>query len=109
MDSRFRGNDAFWSRRRWRKSPSKCVLSRMNRNAVVMCAPVSDASGGLVRAIGRWGLTALVIHCVIGAGIFGFPSRIYALVGGYSPIAFIACGLLAFLVILCFAEAGSRF
>jgi len=31
------------------------------------------------------------------------------LVGGYSPIAFIACGLLAFLVILCFAEAGSRF
>jgi amino acid transporter len=64
---------------------------------------------GLVRAIGRWDLTALVVNCVIGAGIFGLPSKVYALVGSYSPLVFVACGVLAFLLILCFAEVGSRF
>jgi amino acid transporter len=29
-----------------------------------------------VRSIGRWAMTALVINCIIGSGIFGLPSEL---------------------------------
>ena len=64
---------------------------------------------GLVRGIRRWDLVAIVINAIIGAGIFGLPSRVYALIGSYSIIAFVACALVVALIILCFAEVGSRF
>src|SRR5687767_5867303 len=69
--------------------------------------PISDE--GLVRGIRRWDLVAIVINAIIGAGIFGLPSRVYALIGSYSIIAFVACALVVALIILCFAEVGSRF
>jgi amino acid transporter len=69
----------------------------------------SEERRHLLRAIGRWDLTALVVNSIIGAGIFGLPAQVYALVGAWSPVAFVACGALAFVLILCFAEAGSRF
>ena len=69
----------------------------------------NGAEDSLVRAIGRWDLTALVVNSIIGAGIFGLPGKVFALTAGYSVLAFAACGILAFLVILCFAEAGGRF
>src|ERR1044071_4522418 len=64
---------------------------------------------GLVRGIGRWDLVAVAINGIIGAGIFGLPSKVYALIGTYSLIAFVACALVVALIILCFAEVGSRF
>jgi APA family basic amino acid/polyamine antiporter len=64
---------------------------------------------GLIRGIRRWDLIAVTINAVIGAGIFGLPSRAYALVGPYSLIAFVACAIVVALIILCFAEVGSRF
>jgi APA family basic amino acid/polyamine antiporter len=64
---------------------------------------------GLVRGIRRWDLVAITINGIIGAGIFGLPSRVYSLIGTYSLIAFVACGLVVALIILCFAEVGSRF
>lgn len=64
---------------------------------------------GLVRGIRRWDLVALTINGVIGAGIFGLPARVYALIGSYSLIAFIVCAIVVVLIILCFAEVGSRF
>jgi basic amino acid/polyamine antiporter, APA family len=64
---------------------------------------------GLVRGIRRWDLVAIAINGIIGAGIFGLPSRVYFLIGTYSIIAFIACALIVALIILCFAEVGSRF
>jgi amino acid transporter len=64
---------------------------------------------GLIRGIRRWDLVAVAINAIIGAGIFGLPSRAYALVGPYSLIAFIACAIVVALIILCFAEVGSRF
>jgi amino acid transporter len=64
---------------------------------------------GLIRAIRRWDLVALVINAVIGAGIFGLSSEVFARVGVYSLLAFLVCGLAVFLIILCFAEVGSRF
>jgi amino acid transporter len=68
-----------------------------------------DDRMGLVRRIGRWDLTALAINAIIGAGIFGLPSKTYALVGGWSLIAFVLCAMLVLLIVLCFAEVGSRF
>jgi amino acid transporter len=64
---------------------------------------------GLVRAIRRWDLTALAINSIIGAGIFGLPSEVYRRIGAYSLIAFVVCALVVTLIILCFAEVGSRF
>lgn len=63
----------------------------------------------LVRGIGRWDLVALTINIIIGAGIFGLPSRIYGLTGAWSILAYVVCALLTVLIILCFAEVGSRF
>jgi basic amino acid/polyamine antiporter, APA family len=67
------------------------------------------AQEGLIRGISRWDLIAIAINGIIGAGIFGLPSKVYALIGTYSLIAFVACALVVALIILCFAEVGSRF
>ena len=64
---------------------------------------------GLIRGIRRWDLVAVAINAIIGAGIFGLPSRAYALVGSYSLIAFVVCAIVVALIILCFAEVGSRY
>ena len=63
---------------------------------------------GLVRGIRRWDLVAIAINGIIGAGIFGLPSRVYSLIGTYSLIAFVVCALVVALIILCFAEVSSR-
>jgi amino acid transporter len=70
----------------------------------------SDASGrGLVRAIRRPDLVALIVNNIVGAGIFGLPAAAFALAGNYSLFAFVACALVMTLIVACFAELGSRF
>src|SRR5947209_8181971 len=64
---------------------------------------------GLLRGIRKWDLVAVAINAVIGAGIFGLPAKVYSLIGSYSLIAFVVCALVVMLIILCFAEVGSRF
>src|SRR5713101_1290855 len=64
---------------------------------------------GLLRGIRKWDLVAVAINAIIGAGIFGLPSKVYALIGSYSLIAFFVCALVVMLIIFCFAEVGSRF
>lgn len=63
----------------------------------------------LVRGIRRWDLVAILVNAIIGAGIFGLPSKVYGHIGTYSLFAFIACACLIGLIILCFAEVSSRF
>jgi APA family basic amino acid/polyamine antiporter len=63
----------------------------------------------LERGLRRWDLVALVINSVIGAGIFGLPSRVYALAGTYSLLAYVVSAVAIVLIIMCFAEVGSRF
>jgi APA family basic amino acid/polyamine antiporter len=72
---------------------------------------VSDAAPtpGLQRAIGRWDLVALLINGIVGAGIFGLPSRVHALLGAWALLAYVACAALVLLIVLCFAEVASRF
>ena len=70
----------------------------------------AEKSGeGLIRGIRRWDLVAIAINGIIGAGIFGLPSKVFALIGSYSLIAFVVCAAVVTLFILCFAEVGSRF
>jgi APA family basic amino acid/polyamine antiporter len=64
---------------------------------------------GLVRGIRRWDLVALTVNIIVGAGIFGLPAKIYGLTGAWSVLAYLVCAVLATLIILCFAEVGSRF
>ncbi len=64
---------------------------------------------GLIRGIRKWDLVAVTINGIIGAGIFGLPAKVFALIGSYSLIAFVACALVVTLIVLCFAEVGSRF
>lgn len=69
----------------------------------------STSPEGLVRGIRKWDLVAFTVNAVIGAGIFGLPAKAYALIGSYSLIAFFVCAFVVLLIILCFAEVGSRF
>ena len=50
-----------------------------------------------------------MINSIIGAGIFGLPSRVFALAGTYSLLAYVVSAVAIVLIILCFAEVGSRF
>jgi amino acid transporter len=70
---------------------------------------LSEGRPVLVRAIGRWDLTALVINGVIGSSIFGMPSVLAALTGAWSPVAAILGGLGILTILLCHAEVASRF
>ena len=63
----------------------------------------------LLRTFGRADLIAVTINAVVGAGIFGLPSKVFALIGTFSLVAFLVCALFAGLIVLCFAEVGSRF
>ena len=63
---------------------------------------------GLVRGIGVAGLTAAIVNGVVGAGIFKLPATMSVAVGGYAPLAYVACAVAMGAVVLCFAEGGSR-
>jgi len=69
----------------------------------------AEADSGLIRSLRRWDLVAVVINGVIGAGIFGLPSRTFALAGDYSLVSFAVCAVCVFLIVLSFAEVASRF
>jgi basic amino acid/polyamine antiporter, APA family len=68
-----------------------------------------EVNGRLIRGLHRWDLVALVINATVGAGIFGLPSRAFALAGTYSLFAYAISALALYLIVLCFAEVGSRF
>ena len=68
-----------------------------------------SAEPALLRSLRRWDVVAVVLNGVIGAGIFGLASRVFALSGAYSLYAFGACAICVSLIVLCFAEVASRF
>jgi amino acid transporter len=62
-----------------------------------------------VRSMGRWTMTALVINCIIGGGIFGLPGELTHLLGRASPFAMIFAALGMAVIVSCFAEVASQF
>lgn len=63
----------------------------------------------LNRSISRWEMVLLFINGVIGAGIFGLPSKAFKEIGVYSIAALLVCAVTVFIIIICLAEVSSRF
>lgn len=83
----------------------------MTENTGKEAGPTSRASASdsrLIRAVGTWALAASIVNVTIGGGIFRLPAGVYATLGQASPIAYIVCAVLMGLIVICFAEAGSR-
>jgi amino acid transporter len=73
--------------------------------------PRNDApapESGLVRAVGVWALAASIVNVTVGGGIFRLPAAVGAALGTAAPLAYLACAVAMGLIVLCFAEAGSR-
>src|ERR1043165_922202 len=73
--------------------------SRVNRHS-------TEAS--LVRELGTWGLAASIVNITVGGGIFRLPASAAAALGAAAPVAYLVCAVAMGLIVLCFAEAGSR-
>ena len=71
-------------------------------------APASRIDARLVRAIGTWGLAASIVNVTIGGGIFRLPAGVAASLGAAAPLAYLACTVVMALIVICFADAGSR-
>lgn len=69
---------------------------------------VMNTDEGLKRQIGTWGLTSNIINTIIGAGIFVLPAIVSEGLGAAGVLAYLFCGFLITIVLLCFAEVGSR-
>jgi len=63
---------------------------------------------GLIRAVGVRGLTAAIVNYTVGAGIFVVPTLVAARVGAAAPMVYVICAIAMTLIVLCFADAGSR-
>ena len=62
----------------------------------------------LIRAIGTWGLAASIVNVTVGGGIFRLPAGVAGALGAAAPLAYLVCTVAMGLIVLCFADAGSR-
>lgn len=67
-----------------------------------------DSERSLVRVVGVWGLAASIVNLTVGGGIFRLPAAVAAAIGPAAPLAYVVCALAMGLIVICFAEAGSR-
>lgn len=63
---------------------------------------------GLVRALDTRALAATAFNVTVGGGIFVLPAVVAASIGPSAPLAYVVCAIAMGLVVLCFAQAGSR-
>jgi basic amino acid/polyamine antiporter, APA family len=70
--------------------------------------PLATAESSLVRAVGTWGLAAGIVNVTVGGGIFRLPAGAAQQLGPAAPIAYVVCAIAMALIVMCFAEAGSR-
>jgi amino acid transporter len=63
----------------------------------------------LVRAVGLWGLTALMLNTMIGASIFGLPSLLAARLGRLSPVGYLVGAAGVSVIAACLSEVASQF
>lgn len=73
-----------------------------------MTAPVQNPDALLVRGLGVRQLAANIFNYTVGSGIFVLPGVAVAQLGSAAPLAYLVCAVVIGLVVLCFAEAGSR-
>jgi APA family basic amino acid/polyamine antiporter len=70
---------------------------------------LTESSPGLVRTIGRWSLTALMMNSILGVSIFRLPSDLAAKLGGLSPLSCIGAGAGILIIAGCIAEVSSYY
>ena len=63
----------------------------------------------MVRTIGRWSLTALMVNSIIGVSIFRLPSDLAAKLGGLSPLSCLGAGAGILVIAGCIAEVSSYY
>ena len=68
----------------------------------------TESERALVRAIGVVGLAAAIFNTTVGGGIFRLPAAVSGMIGTAAPIVYLICAVTMGLIVLCFAEAGSR-
>ena len=62
----------------------------------------------LKREIGVRALALAIINITVGTGIFVLPALVSENLGPAAILAYLVCGVLIFLIALCFAEVGSK-
>src|SRR5690606_34983472 len=62
----------------------------------------------LSRELGTRQLAANIFNYTVGSGIFALPAFAVLQLGSAAPLAYLACAIIIGLVVMCFAEAGSR-
>jgi amino acid transporter len=80
-------------------------LTQLTRDQSVPDQPTNT----LIRTIGRWSLTALIINSIIGSGIFGLPSVVSGRLGRLVPIAYLIAGAGMAIIAGCLSEVASQF
>ena len=85
------------------------TFSRREARVRVFYNVVTELQPELVRAIGRWTLTALMLNTIIGGGIAGLPSLLAAHLSRFSPAGYLLAALGVGLIVACLAEVASQF
>jgi basic amino acid/polyamine antiporter, APA family len=70
---------------------------------------VTQSSHGLVRTIGRWSLTALMVNSIIGVSIFKLPADLAEKLSWLSPLSCLAAGAGILIIAACIAEVSSLY
>jgi len=70
---------------------------------------LTQSSRALVRTIGRWSLTALMVNSVVGVSIFKLPADLAARLGGLSPFSCLGAGAGILVIAGCIAEVSSYY
>ena len=70
---------------------------------------MTQSSRALVRTIGRWSLTALMVNSIVGVSIFKLPGDLAARLGGLSPFSCLGAGAGILIIAGCIAEVSSYY
>ena len=67
-----------------------------------------DADALLSKELGVRQLAAIIFNYVVGGGIFVLPAIAAGMLGPVAVLAYLVCAVVVSLMVLCFADAGSR-
>ncbi len=70
---------------------------------------MTQSSHALVRTIGRWSLTALMVNSIVGVSIFKLPADLAARLGRLSPLSCLGAGVGILIIAGCIAEVSSYY
>jgi len=79
----------------------------MNETTASTAAPAG--SGQLVRSLGLWGLAAVILNGMLGAGIFALPGSVAHFSGSWVPLIVFGVGMALLPIVLVFARLSGLF